>query len=126
MGIPYPKLEIFAQSLLDTQRWCDLEDLIDGMDLTLEWGEQHLDLDRPCNVEYAEKKNSKIRATVPKTFYSVLMEMNEGPIQLRGIWQDIVRGKAKRIGVEMPGELYNTRFYAKGRVDPRTKNRYVV
>jgi hypothetical protein len=126
MNIPYPKLEVLAQSLLDTQRFCDLEDLIDGMDLSEEWGEQNLDLDRSCNVEYAQKKNEKIRASIPKTFYSELMEMNDGPTELRGVWQEIVRSKAKRIGVEMPRELYNTRFYAKGREDPRKRNRYVV
>jgi len=34
MGLPYPKLEIFAQSLLATNSMVALTDLIDGMDLT--------------------------------------------------------------------------------------------
>lgn len=36
-GLPYPKLEIFAQSLLDTYNAVALADLIDGMDLSEEW-----------------------------------------------------------------------------------------
>lgn len=66
-GAPYPNLEVFAQSLLDTQRLVDLTDLVDGMNLTEEWGEQHLDLDKTSDVLYAEKKNEKIRASVPRT-----------------------------------------------------------
>jgi hypothetical protein len=34
MGLPYPILEIFAQSLLDTNDMVALTDIIDGMDLT--------------------------------------------------------------------------------------------
>jgi len=44
-GIPYPKLDVFAQSLLDAHNFVDLEDLIDGMNLTAQWGEDYLDLE---------------------------------------------------------------------------------
>ncbi|KAL2821848.1 hypothetical protein BDW59DRAFT_149877 [Aspergillus cavernicola] len=40
-GLPYPKLESYAQSLLDTQRRVDLCNLIDGMNLTKDWVEEH-------------------------------------------------------------------------------------
>lgn len=53
---PFPKLELFAQSLLDTQRSLDLVNLINGMDLSEEWGEEHLDLDKPGELEYAKEK----------------------------------------------------------------------
>jgi hypothetical protein len=43
-GIPYLKLHVFAQSLLDTQNRCDYEDLIDRMNLPSEWGQEFLDL----------------------------------------------------------------------------------
>jgi hypothetical protein len=36
--LPYPKLGYFAQDLLSTRRWADLVHLVDGMDLTEEWG----------------------------------------------------------------------------------------
>ena len=79
-----------------------LEDLVDGMDLSEEWGEQHLYLDQTLNVDYAREKNERIRATVPKTPFSDLMEINEDPAPLRPIWQDIVRNKGRRIGDELP------------------------
>lgn len=36
LSLPYPKLEIFAQSLLEIRDLVSLTDLIDGMDLTEE------------------------------------------------------------------------------------------
>ncbi|KAK8101375.1 hypothetical protein PG999_011749 [Apiospora kogelbergensis] len=102
MGLPYPKLEYLAQSLLDTQRLGDLEDLVDGMNLSEEWGEEHLDLNRTCDVAYARWKNEQIRASIPETPFSEMMEMDAYPKPLRPIWQKIVlpdrpgRSKAAR------------------------------
>ncbi|KAK8004100.1 hypothetical protein PG989_003819 [Apiospora arundinis] len=123
MGLPYPKLEYFAQSLLDTQRLGDLEDLVDGMNLSEEWGEEHLDLDRTSDVGHARWKNEQIRASIPETPYSELMEMDEYPKPLRPIWQDIVRKKKSRIGLELSKDHYHTRFCAIGRGDPRLRER---
>ena len=53
-GLPYPRLEVFAQSLIDTKSLCDLEDLIDGMDLTEKWGQDHLDLTGTNDASYAK------------------------------------------------------------------------
>lgn len=125
MGLPYPKLEHLAKSLLETQRWVDLEDLVDGMNMSEEWGEQHLDLDRTLNVDYARKKNEKIRATVAETPFSDLMEINEDPAPLRPIWQEIVGNKKQRIGDELPKDQYLTRFFPVGGGDPRLKRRTV-
>jgi hypothetical protein len=36
-----------------------LADLVDGMNLTEEWGEGHLDLKGTNDVEWAEEKNAK-------------------------------------------------------------------
>ncbi|ERF72001.1 hypothetical protein EPUS_09367 [Endocarpon pusillum Z07020] len=51
-GLPYPKLDIFAQSLLDTWTLVDLDHLVDGMNLTLEWGEANLNLDGTIDAEW--------------------------------------------------------------------------
>ncbi|KAK7954632.1 hypothetical protein PG996_015441 [Apiospora saccharicola] len=123
MGLPYPKLEYWAQSLLDTQRFGDLEDLIDGMNLSEEWGEEHLDLDRTANVDYAKWKNEQIRASIPETPYSVLKEMSEYARPLRPVWQKAVRGKKSRIGPELPEGHYHTRFYPISQGDPRLEER---
>ncbi|KAM7184868.1 hypothetical protein V8F33_012738 [Rhypophila sp. PSN 637] len=123
-GLPYPKPEYLAQALLDTQRWVDLEDLVDGMNLSEEWGEQNLDLDREYSLEYAKWKNARIRASIPETEYSDLMELNENPTSLREIWQDIVRTKERRIGLELPKDQYLTRFWPIGAKDPRSRERH--
>lgn len=53
-GIPFPKLDVFAQSLLDTCNLIGLDDLIDGMNLSTAWGEEHLDLDGITDVDWAK------------------------------------------------------------------------
>ena len=118
-GLPYPKLESYAQSLLDTLSWAEITDLIDGMDLTEEWGATHLDLDKGNDVAWAYEKNEKIRASVPLTLGSCFLEVDEGPLSLREIWNTEVRTKAKRLGDETPQEVYLTRFRPKGSADPR-------
>jgi hypothetical protein len=45
--IPYPKLHVFAQALLERQSVGDLQDLVDGMDLSEEWGEEKLKYEDP-------------------------------------------------------------------------------
>ncbi|KAG4436259.1 hypothetical protein IFR05_008241 [Cadophora sp. M221] len=121
MGIPYPKLELFAQSLLDTLSWTSISDLIDGMDLTEEWGSTHLILEKTNDVEWALEKNEKIRASVPLTLGSCFLEVDEGPLNLREIWETEIRTKEKRLGEETPKEVYLTRFRPKGSEDPQLR-----
>ncbi|KAI2466803.1 hypothetical protein F4781DRAFT_434018 [Annulohypoxylon bovei var. microspora] len=119
--IPFPKLDCFAQSLLDTQRYLDLTNLIDGMDLSEEWGDEHLDLDKPGELDYAKEKNEKIAASLAEYPNSRPSRLRDTPMNLRQKWQVIVRVKQKRIGIEVPGHLYNTRFRVKGSPDPRLR-----
>jgi hypothetical protein len=56
MGLPYPKLPIYAQSLLDIMNFVNLDDLIDGMNLTLEWGIQNLELEGTIDADWARWK----------------------------------------------------------------------
>lgn len=119
-GLPYPKLESYAQSLLYTQRRVDLCDLIDGMNLSEQWGEEHLDLDQTADVAYAKDKNEQILASRlpgedPFLYAGILSQ----PTSLREIWQEAVRGKERRISVELPKEYFVTRFHAYGQGDPR-------
>jgi hypothetical protein len=58
-GILYPKLEPFAQNLLHTQNYTDLDHLVDGMDLDEEWGYANLNVDR-VPIEYIKRKNEMI------------------------------------------------------------------
>jgi hypothetical protein len=66
MGIPYPKLEVFAQSLLETNDEVALADLIDGMNLTEEWGLENLDLEGTHDISWVKKRNEKINRNLPK------------------------------------------------------------
>ncbi|PIG80770.1 hypothetical protein AARAC_010655 [Aspergillus arachidicola] len=108
-GLPYPKLESFAQSLLDTQRRSDLSDLVDGMNFSDEWGEEHLNLDKTTDVAYAKQQNQKMAAPTapgedPLDYHGVPTH----PTPPREIWQEAVRGKQKRIGIELPTEYFAT------------------
>ncbi|TVY36986.1 hypothetical protein LOCC1_G006702 [Lachnellula occidentalis] len=118
-GLPYARLDIFAQSLLDTHDLIDLVDLVDGMDLSLEWGIENLQLDGSVDVAWAERKNEAIRASVPLTDSSFLLEVNTAPWGRREIWESIVGGKQSRIGPEISKEFWATRFRPKGDQDPR-------
>jgi len=118
-GLPYVRLDVFAQSLLDTNDWIDLVDLVDGMDLSLEWGIENLQLDGTNDVSWAERKNETIKASVPLTDTSCLLEMPTGPFSRREYWEQIVGSKMDRIGSELPKEFYATRFRPKGSKDPR-------
>jgi hypothetical protein len=77
MGLPYPKLEIFAQSLVDMHGRVLISDIIDGMGLTQEWGSQHLDLSDTNDVAWSVGENKCIRTSVPVTPISCMLEVSE-------------------------------------------------
>lgn len=122
-GLPYPTLEIFAQSLLDTNDETALTDLIDGMDLTEQWGLEHLELNAENDLAWTRRKNEKIRASVPLTPDSCLLELQTGAINLKETWSSIVRTKERRIGAELAGGHFVTRFRGRGDGDPRLRER---
>ncbi|RMD41616.1 hypothetical protein DV735_g3528, partial [Chaetothyriales sp. CBS 134920] len=126
MGLPYPKLEVLAQALLDTVDRVGITDLVDGMDLDSEWGETHLKLDGTLDVAWAEQKNARLKASEPPD-----MELfgigTEEPCPVRPVWEEAVRNKKQRIGIELgPKELYATRFRGVDWGDPRLEDRYYV
>ncbi|KUJ11189.1 uncharacterized protein LY89DRAFT_595115, partial [Mollisia scopiformis] len=118
-GLPYARLDIFAQSFLDKHELVDLVDLVDGMDLAPEWGIEHLQLDGTVDVAWAERKNEAIRTSVPLTESSCFLEVNTAPWERREIWERIVGRKQDRIGPEIPKEFWATSFRPKGDRDPR-------
>lgn len=123
MSLPYPKLETFTQSLLDSNDMVSLADLVDGMDLTDDWGLQHLKLEGVNDVVWAEQKNEKIRSSVPTSPDSCLLELSTIPLNLKKTWHSIVKGKDSRIGIECPKEVFATRFRLRGEGDPRLRDR---
>lgn len=127
LGVPYPKLELFAQSLLETQRFWDLENQVDGMNMSEEWGIEHLNFTSQELALYSPEKNKRIKDTLPDSVppqSSFSMGFCPDP---KAQWQKIVRNKEKRIGIELqPKGRYETRFLRKGSGDPRLRNRRQV
>jgi hypothetical protein len=136
-GIPYPKLHLFAQSLLERQNRSDLQDLVDGMDLTEEWGEENLNFDgRDGYVQWVADKNEKIRAALPQrvkdepfnaAMGTVLYELRTGlPTDFGQVFTHLVRTKEGRIGPEHPPGYFVTKYRAVGSPDPRSEIRFNV
>lgn len=119
MDISYPKLPVFAQSLLDTYDDVALSDLIDGMNLSDSWGAENLDLSGTTDVAWARRKNEKIRASVPATENRFFLEVSERPQSRMKLWRSLVSTKENRMGVELPKGYYYTRFYPYNQGDPR-------
>lgn len=116
-GMPFPKLDIFAQSLLDTNNGVDLEDLVDGMNLSMEWGEENLDLDGTTDVAWA---NWKIEAL--ERDGKTLHGWNSTPESRREIWQSTVSADRKKRGQGWKyNAAYETRFWKRGQRDPRRR-----
>ncbi|KAL2135315.1 hypothetical protein VTI74DRAFT_8968 [Chaetomium olivicolor] len=115
-GIPYPQLQHLAQGLLDGQRYADLEDLVDGMDLDEAWGEENLQLDRVPR-EYINRRNKMIRAALPGLPGLVAL-LSTAP-DARRAWTCAVQRKRSRMVPKYPEERYSTRFRLIGSSDPR-------
>ena len=121
MGLPYPKLEIFAQSLLDRMEGVDLEDLVDGMNLSEEWGLENLDLDKTNDIDWINRMESKIRAALPDP--SRVSMRTTRPFFLKDMWTSTVASKQRRLGPECSKDVYLTRFCTRNRGDPRLRAR---
>jgi hypothetical protein len=126
MGLPYPKLEIFAQSLVDTNSAVRIADLVDGMGLTEEWGSQNLDLNGTNDIVWAQQKNKRIGESVPETTNSLMLQVSEAPFSKKEIWDDIVRSRDQRIDPACSKEVYVTRFRSRDSGDPRLLERNFV
>ncbi|RWA11043.1 hypothetical protein EKO27_g4051 [Xylaria grammica] len=119
--IPYPMLDFFAQGLLDTQHWMELEQLIDGMDLDMKWAQANIDFDRPGRIEYAEEKNGRIRNSLENFPNSSPSTLSTKPLDLRARFQRTIDNKEKRIDRFAPKGKFVTQYRKTGSQDPRLK-----
>lgn len=94
-GLPYPALPTYAQSLLDTSNEVDLDDLIDGMDLTLEWGEKNLLLDGTVDADWIWWK-TKLAFDYPDDGDREKPAWYSNPDKRRDIWRQKVSIEAKK------------------------------
>jgi hypothetical protein len=122
-GIPYPKLAHYAQGLIDTMDGVDLTDLIDGMNLSVEWGEENLDLEGTVSTEWAIWEASVIAGGVPPP--GNIRGYVPDPPTRRKVWSKLLDPDARRrrMWPKYPQDTYETRFRLKGLRDPRTYKR---
>ena len=117
-GLPFPKLDAYAQSLLDTNRCAALEDLIDGMNLSEEWGQRHLDLSGYTDTAWAKWMNGKLA----QIRGSYRITWSEKPKNVRDMWAKHVSADRKKRGQGWKyNEKYETRFWRRGQIDPRRR-----
>ncbi|KAH6887088.1 hypothetical protein B0T10DRAFT_516043 [Thelonectria olida] len=116
-GLPYPKLKIFVQSLLEMSDRVSLFDVVDGSDVSEQWGTENLDLDGTNDVEWSVQRNEDILhqpGSVPPVFgYMPTQRVNK-----RELWQWAVNTKQSRRGSTQPPELFSTRFRLHNSMDP--------
>ena len=58
--LPYPKLQHLVQSVLDCRDMVSLADVIDGMDLSKDWGSRNLDLTQLNDLCWANWANERL------------------------------------------------------------------
>ncbi|PQK17432.1 hypothetical protein BB8028_0007g06270 [Beauveria bassiana] len=112
-GVPYPSLKAFAQSCLDRRNQLELCDLIDGSNVSEEWGEENLDLNGVHDVDWVrtmQAKKGSCRRWWPTR-----------PKEKRAIWQDFVRTKEQRLDDSRPPSRYITQYRHIGSKDPWTE-----
>ncbi|PWY90417.1 hypothetical protein BO94DRAFT_24231 [Aspergillus sclerotioniger CBS 115572] len=116
-GLPYPKLAVYVQSAIDSRDDGLLQELIDGMDLTEEWGEEALDLGGQTDTKWLE---DRFQAFVGDGVDPMFIWIDTTPVSRRKIWTEMVRNKQKRLGWKYPPEIYATRYRKHGAKDPRS------
>ncbi|KAK4507198.1 hypothetical protein PRZ48_000933 [Zasmidium cellare] len=125
-NIPYPKLIVFAQNLVSTQKWDRLTELVDGMDLSLEWGQQHLRLGTLSEreVEYARVKMEKYAKSLVRLGRSEpgsISGLRNSGIDKGQKWAQIVSQKQHRAAKHYNAANWETIYRRKGSSDPRLK-----
>lgn len=118
--LPYPKLVSLVQSVIDTQDGVGLEDVVDGMDLSEQWGLDYLELSSYDNSLWADWANARIKVKDPGAKGFLVCG---GAFDRKKRWQGKVKGKQTRLGFKFPKERYATRFRSHGSPDPRTLDR---
>ncbi|PYH92005.1 hypothetical protein BO71DRAFT_330956 [Aspergillus ellipticus CBS 707.79] len=115
-GLPYPKLPIYVQSAIDSDNQLDLAELIDGMDLSEEWGYENLDLEGDIDTEWLKERVKALKDDEPKPMF---IFVTTTPVPRSDIWIDAVRNKQKRMGWKYPVERYASKYRKHGSKDPR-------
>lgn len=121
-GVPYASIVQFARSLLLQNMTADIADFVDGMDLTIEWGEQNIGFDtlQEESARFIEIRNQRVKTHSDDSGWL-------SPQALRPLWEETASKEAKEKRIEpMKQGRYFTRWRRiKSPEDPRTKDRPV-
>lgn len=113
-GLPYPTLPILVQSFIDTHNDVALCDIIDGTNVSEEWGNDNLELDGTNDIEWADAMNERLYKASGDDVTALGAAIPTQIVERRSFWQCRVRGKSDRLGWTRPDELFDTRFHMKG------------
>ncbi|KAE8316493.1 hypothetical protein BDV41DRAFT_562130 [Aspergillus transmontanensis] len=102
--LPYPKLDVSIQSCLDTCDLLQLYDVIDGTNVSEEWGENNLDL-KGTNDEFGGKWAHSLFAW-------------GGQRNKREMWKSLVHTKGDRLDWTTPKDVFITQHRVIGAPDP--------
>ncbi|KAJ9130082.1 hypothetical protein NKR19_g10045 [Coniochaeta hoffmannii] len=114
-GLPYPKLPVLIQSFLEAHDRVSLCDVVDGSDVSDEWGSDHLALDGHADVAWARRKNEAIPVSTRSCFGGGVPTK---AVQKRELWQWAVSTKSCRLGWSTPPSRSATHFRLLDSPDP--------
>ncbi|KAI2087364.1 hypothetical protein LOZ36_002806 [Ophidiomyces ophidiicola] len=116
-GLPYPKLDVCIQSYVDTNDMVALCDIIDGTNVSEEWGESNLDLEGTTDVQWAKAKNKRGEEFDGK----LALFAWDAPKSKRELWQSLVRTKEDRLDWTKPKDIFITQYRLIDGPDPWTQ-----
>ncbi|KAJ9414865.1 hypothetical protein QL093DRAFT_2449536 [Fusarium oxysporum] len=119
-GLPYPKLSVFIQSCLDTRNETQLCDVVDGTNLSEQWGEENLELEGFNDVEWAQDINKRGREFENGRFAHWAPFAWDAPRSRRDMWQSVVRTKKDRLDWTKPSDVFITQYRIIDDPDPWT------
>jgi hypothetical protein len=100
----------------------DLDDLVDGMNLTLEWGEAILNLKGTIYGDWGRWRADALHDG--KASADHILQWCSEPMKRRGIWEEVVPSQAKKNRQRQKYlDINETRFWKRGQKDPRLRNR---
>lgn len=112
-GVPYAPLKELVQSFVDIYDLVSLDDIVDGANLTYEWGETHLDLHGTTDVEWAHQRNAELWKWDPSQLCSSFPTLQVNKAE---VWRKTTKNKEERLmHMMLPHELFVTRYMLKGK-----------
>ena len=94
-------------------------DVVDGTNVSEEWGENNLNLEGTNNVEWAKEKNKRGEEFGGKWANSLFAR--EGRRNKREMWLSLVRTKEDRLDWTKPKDVFITQHRVIGAPDPWTE-----